>query len=608
MKKSVLLFSIVLLIGLQLVLAEDNLTESQKINNAYTCLGNEITERGCADLTIQEKIFSVLSMNKCGSELNSDLINNECWGEGTCDIKTTAQAILAVGGNSNAEEWILSNNKTASGMNWYLQIDSNEETICTIESQGASSSFTVMEDKKISSSPGACFSLAQDDYWLRVSPNCYGEDFKISCDKGFIVASIFKKEGSETIHVTRDSKSGSAGGNVNVQIKSSCLGTNSNCNYEETLWAATVLDKEGIDVSSYLPYIMTFAEENSELLPEAFIYSLTGYADAKSELLEKQKAGYWDESGDKLYDTAVALLPFQNTALEKKTLSKEWILNSQDSEGCLEGNLMNSAFALYSIFPRTFGGGDTTDDCEDSGYACLSRASCTGEVLSAYDCSAGLSICCSEAKEEKTCSELAGTICNSNQNCGGGTLDDASDTQLGESCCISGTCTEIEDSPSEEFTCSSNGGTCEISSCSGDQVEDTFYTCEYGDICCIDSSDKGEKSSSLLIWILLALIILIVVGIYFKDKLRVYFEQIGSKFGKKGPNPTIGPGPGGPRNFPTTRMPLRQPRPPMQERKIIPRQAPPQSKSQSPAQRMPLPKKSSNDMDDVLRKLKEMGK
>ncbi|MBT4257937.1 hypothetical protein HOD88_02015 [archaeon] len=609
MKKSVLVLSLLLVFVFQFVLAEDNMTESQKISEGYSCLTNQISEEGCDSLTTEEKIFSLLAVSNCQSELMDDSSNDECWPKGDCNIKNTAQAILALDGSDDAEDWLYTKNKTTSDMKWYLEIDSNEETTCTISYAGSSPSIIIGEDKKLSSSAGACLSLDPNGYWLEVLPSCYGNEFEVSCDKGFVSAFLFKKDNSDTIHVTKESKVGSAEGSVTMQVQSSCFGAGTGCDYEGTLWAAIVLDYFGEDVSNYLPYIITLADENEEYLPESFIYSLTDYEDSKTSLLLKQKAGYWDESGNKLYDTAVALYPFQYSTPVEKESAKEWLFNLQDEEGCFGGNTRDTAFVLHSLFPRTFAGGDSSkEDCEEAGYDCLTRASCTGTELTQYDCSAGLSICCSEPKEEKTCSELAGEICSTNQICQGGIEEDASNTQIGEVCCVTGTCEEKPEPGEDDFTCEINDGSCELNSCEEGYEEDSYYTCEYStDLCCMPKSED-KKGSSIWIWILLVLIVLVVIGIYFKDKLAVYWAQISSKFKKGGPSKPNS-FKGRPQGFPPTRIPSRQPRPPMQGRKILPRPtgAAPARPTSPPIQKRPM-KKPSGDMDEVLRKLKEMGK
>ena len=86
-------------------------------------------------------------------------------------------------------------------------------------------------------------------------------------------------------------------------------------------------------------------------------------------------------------------------------------------------------------------------------------------------------------------------------------------------------------------------------------------------------------------WITL---ILVVVAIVFRDKLRPFYLRIKSKFGK-------GKSKKGPPGFPPSATPLRKPMP----RKIMP-------PSRRPIRR-PAPRRKG-EIDDVLKKLKDMGK
>ena len=84
---------------------------------------------------------------------------------------------------------------------------------------------------------------------------------------------------------------------------------------------------------------------------------------------------------------------------------------------------------------------------------------------------------------------------------------------------------------------------------------------------------------------MLILIILIIVAIIFRDRLRPYYYKLKSKFGKSKPGPKAPP------RF--------SPRP------GAPRRILPPSSRHSPVRR---PVKRSGEIDDVLKKLKEMGK
>ncbi len=605
-KKSVLGILIMFLVisSFSLLQAQENSTEEEKIDKAYSCLEDKI-EENCDSLTTEEKIFSLLAINKCKTELIEDSSNEECWPSGNCKLKTTSQAVLALD-NSNmdeAQQWILSQRKTPSELIWYLQIESGEQTTCKIDYEGFSTTIQIEEDKKISGDAGQCLSLAQDNYWLEISSFCYDKEISVSCDKDFSTTLLFQKQGSSIIQIFQGTSSAVAGGTTIEKVESFCFkgGQSENfCNYEASLWAALILNSLGEDISSYLPYLITLAEDNERFLPEAFLYLITNSQEYSNSLLSKQKKigdqYYWQESSDKYYDTALALFPFKQETLTEKTNSKQWLLKTQDNDGCWLDNTRNTAFILASIWPRDFSGDDDDDDdsldCISSGNYCVNKGSCEGQILSEYYCVGTLAECCTIPLKQQTCAEKGGIICSSNQICSGGDFISAANTN---NCCINGGSCQILQIVDSE--CLEQGGTCRTS-CLNDEQE-VFYECEFaGDACC--KLQTSPPPSFPWIWILLILIVLIIIGIIFKDKLRDFWFKTKSKFKKSKPRPKPGHRP-----YPQRRpaisphYPIRKPV--MRERRILP-------SLQRPIMPGKSPSKSQKELDDVLRKLKEMGK
>ena len=587
MRKEGWVFIFLLVLIMPFILAEDlNQTETSKINKAYSCLENK-SETKCSTLSLEQQIFSLLAIGNCKNEVKAAASSSGCWPASNCDVKSTAQAILALnnaGENTdNAQNWLLSQNKTPDNLNWFLEIESSEETTCTISYSGTSHTVTIKEDKTISSSAGTCLSLSQGNYWLKIALNCLDVEFSVSCDKSFLTTLLFKKVDSSTIYVSKDSEGASAGGTTTTKVNSFCFANGNQCSYEGSLWAALALDNAEEDVSSFIPYLTTMAEDNDKFIPESFLYLLTGFNDFRNTLLLKQKGNYWEESGDKYYDTALALLALQDQVYIEKTNAKEWLLESQDSDGCWQGNVRNTAFILYSVWPEPiFNGGTIEPDCKDQGFDCVSSINCEGQTLD-YECG-GLLVCCDTPTTLETCLEMNGDICSSNEDCAGGTEVTAFDTSY---CCVEGTCQEVD---TTEYTCELNEGTCESSGNCDEGFEDSSYTCEFPmDACCIPTSST-KPGSSIFIWILAILVLLVIIGIVLKDKLRVFWFRLKSGGGSR-QEPRPGPG------FPPMYPPIS--RPPIQRRILPP--------SQPRPIRMPITKKSGGEMDEVLKKLKEMG-
>jgi hypothetical protein len=639
MKRGVLVIAIlfVLLLSFSLVIAQENdslddgdLTiddsnsdSDNKLNSvdkAYQCLEDKVDDAdNCGDLALEEQIFSLLAIGgaDCRSEVQDASDNDECWPDGNCNIKTTAQAILALSRSSGslstgqAEDWLAEQNTSASSdLTWFLEIDSNQATTCSISYSGQNHNLKINANKKLESGAGSCLARSDGDYWLRIAPNCFEEEFSISCDQGFLTTLLYRKKSASTIFVSEQVNSASAEGTTKEQVNSLCFKNpgSSQCDYEGSLWAALTLDAQGESVNAYIPYLVALADENPRLLPEAFLYTITDFQDFFVDLLASQKSSqFWEESGDKFYDTALALLALQNDNAPEKSNAVDWLLEPgvQDANGCWKGNVRNTAFLLYAGWPRSVSsGGGSSGSCQDSGFYCHSSSSCVnsgGGVLTSYECP-GVSVCCDQARIEETCSEKGGNVCNSNQVCSGTELG-ASDLEFGESCCFDGSCRLASEGVANECEDTHNG-ICRQSGClSGEQ--DAFYTCEFtGDSCCV-ASDDDPGGIPWYVWLLVILIILAILGIIFRNKLRPYWMRVKSKFKKgKGPGGPLGGRPGPPPGRPFDMGPG----PPRTSNRFLP---PPGQIPRQPLR--PLGKRKpktgiDKDFEDTLKKLKDIGK
>jgi len=583
MKRGLLLLFIFLLI-FPFVIAEPQ-------NESYACLENKVKDN-CDSLSSEEQIFSLLAIKECRDEIVADALNNECWPSSGCDIKTTAQAILALSkANVNvnkATTWLLSQNTTPPNIDWYLEIESTEATACTVTYDNTPYQITIGTDKKINTGAGTCLRLSESpytDYWLKVSPTCYDKEFRISCDQSFLTTLLYKKSGVQsTFGVSDKTSSASADGTTTEKIDFACFNQGGSCNYEGSLWAAFTLNSLGESISSYKPYLITMAEDNPQYLPESFLYLLDpSDTNFRTILLSKQQNNqWWVDSGDKYYDTALALLPFQSENPAEKTNSKNWLLEVKDAQGCWQGNIRNTAFILHSIWPKEISVVEDSSalTCEDVSGSCIFDTSCSdigGSEISAssFSCS-GTKICCDASPVSQTCSEIGGVLCDSDEECTVSTTD-TFDTAY----CCTGYCEDISPSQSE---CKSYGGNCR-DSCLSDEKENS-YDCDYvGEVCC---EKDPESTSYWWIWVLLILIILMVIGIIFRDKLRHVWFRIKSKFKKK------------PKPKPTQAR--------TQMRKLIHRGTAPHARRPLPSRRPTPIRKPKSDIDDVLKKLKEIGK
>ncbi len=339
--------------------------EEDKVELGYSCLEKSINQTGCSSLNFEGKVFAYLASGLCGKELSEDNQSNQCWPKAGCKLKSTAQAILALNKKTDmelAEKWLLKQTAVPSGIDWFLEIEvPSGETTCQILYPGSPpAKITIRENKTLSSGAGSQLKLAQGGYWLRIDPSLYNKEIYISCERQFITTLLFTKSNSQTIHVSETVSGAGAGGNVSEKVTSLCFAQNGVCNYEGSLWAALVLTSRGYheEVQNFLPYLITMKDEpsNSIYIPESFLYYLTNKF--RVELLLKQKySSYWEESGNRYYDTALALLPLASGKYDEnsneKSNAKEWLLSVQQKNGCWNnGNIRDTAFLLYSIWPK----------------------------------------------------------------------------------------------------------------------------------------------------------------------------------------------------------------------------------------------------------------
>jgi hypothetical protein len=497
----------------------------------------------------------------CKSSLTSKKRDDNCWGQtdsSSCDIKSTAIAIIALdyAGEDVDDyiEWLLSKRKSASELTWFLEIDANNETECTINSQA----ITIEENKKISGSNPSGLKKAYGNYWFEITD--ISKNFTISCENDFITTLLYKKTGSSIYYVSSETHAASAHDSTEERVEAYCFSTSANCDYEGSLWATLALSRAGEDITTYLPYLpaMSSEEENRKYLPYAFLQMFSPGDDYYSTLIEQQKQGkYWEESGNKYYDTAIALIALSGINVDGVTSSIEYMISIQESSGCWKSD---TSLLIYALWPRqasTDQGKSTRSRCTEYNHYCVAPSECSLESqLDNFYCEGLSQVCCLEATPaELSCSEKQGIICNSGYECDG-TEVISSDTNY---CCI-GECKE-EVTTNE---CEDAGYFCRDQCSEGSQEEKTAYSnsCEFGMKCCGDKIKSG--SNWWIILLLIILIILVILAIIFRDRIKTFWYNRKNQKNRKTTAPPGRPTPPGfmrpmPRQGPPSRIPLRRP-------------------------------------------------
>ncbi|MCH7850320.1 MAG: hypothetical protein IH845_01625 [Nanoarchaeota archaeon] len=535
------LFILLLVLSLtSIVLAENHTTSvtdrDSKIEKGFICL--EEKANNCNDLSVQETALTILAtpdniFDDCVNRLENTRLDNNHWGSGEKAVRDTALAIIALdhaGENTDTEvAWLMTQTRTPTGLIWYLEQDSKVATECNIQYNGKDNRINIGSNKKIDRNAGSCLSRSQSSFWLKIDNDCYGVEFKVSCDEDFITTLLYKNSNSPTIYVLEGTSSAPAAGTTTVQVDSKCFGSNS-CDYEGTIWATEALLRTGHTVDEYIPYIISLADSNKRYLPEAFVYMITNYEDYANQLVSIQRLGnFWEAPNtayDKFYDTSLALIALEGaSSSEQVSKAKDWLLFQQKSSGCWGDGVLDTAMALWALEGKSgkTSSGSSTVRCVQAGHFCIPNSDCPSneDIGNNFFCS-GLSTTCCLSENVRTCEEYNGDICDEDEFCSGNERE-SSDSN---SCCT-GTC-ELK---LQESVCESYFYSCK-SSCS-DSEEDAGYSCNSASQICCKTKSTVDAKGAWWIWVLVALIIavMIAIGYVYRGKLKEMFSKM--RKGKK---------------------------------------------------------------------------
>jgi hypothetical protein len=599
-------FAVVLLLSFcGFALAANETESTDNIDQAYNCLDSQIKNK---NLSLKEATFGVLALGAKGNlvdRMESEKDSNSCWPKGACKLKETAQVALAynrIGKETSAiKKWIFSKNVSAGELKWLIEIDitSRLAASCTINDGQKANTIKILDNSKLQGSPGSCLSIDPSGFMLKVNSNCLGKEFEISCDQDFISSVLYQKTSGGTLFVLPEAHSAASLGKTKEKINGQCFGTDKTCDYEGTLWTALALQKMGEDISKFTPYLLALADDNTRYFPSAFLYVLAGGEDQYNLIIQQQKQGkFWEMTGTRdgrYYDTSLALLGLSETGTTEIEATKSYLLSIQTKDGCY---IRDTAFLLYSGWPRgvvSYGKVSNPASCEPQ-FSCENAFACSqagGTIEYDYECPNVGKSCCSIKLQEQSCEEKKGLLCPSGTQCGG-RVESSSDG----ACCFDGGCIEVQQTGEDE--CTLAGGICRAE-CDSGEGESTDACTLTGDRCCVASG-----GSSLWFWIifLLLLIALVVLGIIFKEKVKIWWyktsEWVKVKFGKKPAAQAGGPRtPGAP--FAPSASPMMQQRPPM-----MPQQRP---QVIQPPRNLPVrPLAKDKEMEEALRKLREMSK
>jgi hypothetical protein len=578
-------------------------SDSSNLDKAYTCLNNKVKN---GTLSFQDSAFSAMALgNKYNLISNIDSTKgSDCWPKSGCRLKDTSIAALAYNragkDTKSIVNWISSKNSSATELQWFIEIDitNHESSNCKVNYDGNDKLISVGEDMSLSGSGGSCLSVSPNGYWLRISNSCIDKEYQISCDKDFVTSIVYQKSSGETVYVSSTTNGASSSGTTKEKVIAKCFKTGSSCDYEGTLWASLALKKASVDVSDYLPYLISFKEDNAQYFPSSILYVLNGGQEDYSYIIQNQKQSkFWEMTGsvnNKFFDTALAMLSLQGSSAIELDNAKNYLLSIQSSSGCWNNdNIRDTAFLLYAGWQKattSTGGSDgvTLTSCSSfPTYDCALRLDCLGaggSVLNGYSCPNSQEYCCNVKVEQKMCRDLGGNICANGQSCTGTSARATDGT-----CCV-GTCqTESVSSLCEQEA----QGICKTS-CDSSNENEASQSCVGSQVCCVAKAESGGSSMWVWITLLILLILIVILAILYRDRLRVWwFEFRGrsssSPIMRGRPSP---PGYGQIRPMQRAQQPFR---PAINQQR------------QMPIQRQPQPP-MDKDMEDTFKKLRDMSK
>ncbi|MAG38406.1 hypothetical protein CMI45_03420, partial [Candidatus Pacearchaeota archaeon] len=555
MRKGVMLLLVLVFMSVMIVMSSigvlaENHTDSgeeerntglEGLDKGYACLRGEIDEK--SSLSLDEAIFSVLALgsnSKAVDKIEDEKESNrDCWPKGNCNIGETARVLLAydrMGRSTRGiEEWLSSQNGTATDLTWFLEIDiqSHEASECRVKHDGTEKSVTIKDDLTLqwkSGGASSCLSIDSQggSYWLSIKENCLDKEFEISCEDDFITTLLYRKGLTGTLFVSSETHSSAGLGSTEEKVSSQCFGAGGtgSCDYESTLWGVLALHEVGENVEAFLPYLLALSGNNGEHFPSAFLYILTNSQDQFAEIVQKQKQNkYWEiagSSGNRFYDTSIGMLGLGGTGAAELENAKSYLLSIQQDTGCWDNdNVKSTGFLLYSGWPRAAasdsGGGTGSGLCEPANGFCEARMACLesqGLVQNEFECLDFAEVCCSVDVREQSCLEKSGILCSSSQRCEGSSV-----SSLEGTCCLTA-CINIQVT---ENICEQNGGSCKTS-CFSDE-EDTGESCSIsGDRCCVEKTDP--KGISIWVWIILIiLIVLVALSIWKRNKIKLWMHK-----------------------------------------------------------------------------------
>ena len=378
-KRGVILLLVILLAVLPISfspLIPAQIDEGQKIENSYLWLIDQADGKW-TNLDTETNALALLTLgydDRLATDGRNALLAKQntreaCWStkaSGNCRAKDTAFAVLALNAigepTEDETDWLLSREMPfkVGGISWLLQIDSKSSSNCIVAYDSKEYSLKIHEDKTYSWEAGtpSCLSLVDiidgnvkpGRYWIKISSGCLDKAYSVSCEDPAVISTPYVLGDlyvpSETFFSPTD-----------VAIETVCIREGAVCNYESTMWTTYALQQVGREYTQFLPYLLGEAEGNKHLIPESFLFLLTGKEEHANNLAAKQnRKGYWSEirGKGKYWDTSIAVLGLIDYSPENITKATSWLLKNQNSDGSFgtTKKIRDTSMVLHAVWPK----------------------------------------------------------------------------------------------------------------------------------------------------------------------------------------------------------------------------------------------------------------
>lgn len=339
MKRGGILLLLVVLMSIPTVLAD---SQEWMITNAKSDLKSMATDELALVMLASSNQPADFKIFQDELELRRD--ESGCYPKGGCTVLDTAAVVYALheiqDEDLDALAWLdLARKRSPVPGDWLLQIESDEQTVCTLSDDNKALNFTILDDKTV---------IECDDYFVNLG-SCGGFSFptdpvKVECDNNRVTLSLLRNVDNEYYFVNQlDNRP-----ETTLTATDFCYGrtqSGADCHADSTAWTLLALD--GTEHTTFSnPFLDSQA---STPLHYYALQTIKKDAETLDRLVETlNEAGSYKGDG---FQTAIAYLSLTGSAKgDEAGLAKDWLTTNLRDTG-INQDTKQTAAALYALNP-----------------------------------------------------------------------------------------------------------------------------------------------------------------------------------------------------------------------------------------------------------------